>query len=147
MIFSPVADATAEAKLILGHFCIALNNPTTVLQQEQAKAFFANYDSKKLYNLIMDGTQISVTREDYQEAKNMSVEFKVKNRIISYGKEVLNDGKHTKFNLRDTKYRCEAFKSKFGPQTFSYFLLLEKIVGQRCHFFGPHKIEKILFYA
>ena len=90
--FSPVADATAEAKLILGHFCINLNNPTTVLQQEQAKAFFANYDSKKLYSLIMDGTQISITREDYQEAKNISVEFKVKVRIIPQGKEVLNDG-------------------------------------------------------
>ena len=70
-----------------------------MLQQEQAKAFFANYDSKRLYNLIMDGTPISITKEDYQEAKNMSVEFKVKLRIILQGTEVWM-GKHIKFNFR-----------------------------------------------
>ena len=125
-------------KLILGHFCINLNNPTTVLQQEQARAFFANYDSKKLYSLIMDGTQISITREDYQEAKNISVEFKVKVRIIPQGKEVLNDGWEITPSLicviSNTYVKLSTKVN--GPRTFSYFLLLlEKIVGQRCHYF------------
>ena len=99
-----------------------------MLQQEQAKAFFANYDSKKLYSLVMDGTPISITKEDYQEAKNMSVEFKVKVRIILQGTEVLNDGWGTSsLILRDTKYICEAFNIIMGLKHFLTSLLLEKI--------------------
>ena len=81
-MYSSIADATGEAKLVLGHFSIALNNPTTVLQQEQAKAFFANHDPSKLYQLIMEGTQINSAMKNYQDAKHTADELKVQKAFL-----------------------------------------------------------------
>ena len=50
-------------------FCISLDCPTTILQQEQAKAFFCRYDGSTLYKFIVDGTLISRALETYHDAK------------------------------------------------------------------------------
>ena len=75
-------EATKEARLIRDHFGISLDNPTTILQQEQAKTFFANHSNEQMFNLIMEGTQIGVVKRDYLEAANQTeeTEAKVKRR-------------------------------------------------------------------
>ena len=67
-LYFALAEATDEAERIRSRYHIALNNPTTVLQQEQAKEFFANHDPVKLYQLIIEGTQVSDALEQYNKA-------------------------------------------------------------------------------
>jgi len=62
------ADATSEAQKIRAHFHISLDNPTTVLQQEQAKEFFSNNDDAKLYQQIVEGTQVNRALDKYLKA-------------------------------------------------------------------------------
>ena len=79
-------EATVEGESIRSHFNIALNNPTTVLQQEQAKMFFANHDPEGMYKMIMDGTQIANAIQGYTKASNDAKSTKEK--VEKYMKEL-----------------------------------------------------------
>ena len=43
---------------ILEHFNIELNNPMTILQQEEAKNFFKENDDKKMYQFFQRGSML-----------------------------------------------------------------------------------------
>ena len=61
--------ALEEKKAILRHFVIELDNPTTILQQEEAKVFFTDNSPKKRYEFFFKGTMLSVALTEYQEAR------------------------------------------------------------------------------
>ncbi len=54
-----------EKRLICEHYGIQLDNPTTVLQQEEAKTFFQSLTSKQLYALLVSSTSLQAAESNY----------------------------------------------------------------------------------
>ena len=52
------AKALEEKKQICQHFVIQLDNPTTILQQEEAKVFFTNNSDVKRYEFFFKATTL-----------------------------------------------------------------------------------------
>ena len=48
---------------------VQVGNPTTILQQEEAKVFFADNSPEKRYDFFFKGTMLSVALKEYQEAR------------------------------------------------------------------------------
>jgi len=61
-------NATEEKKLILDHFNLQVDNPATVLQQEEAKNFFAQSDERQLYDFFMRATMLKDVKEQLMAA-------------------------------------------------------------------------------
>ncbi len=53
-----------ERARILQHFNIELNNPLTILQQEEAKKFFNNQDESSLHSFFMAGCMLTKVKEE-----------------------------------------------------------------------------------
>lgn len=66
------AKASEEKLFICNHFGIQLDNPTTILQQEEAKVFFRDLDDSKLYDFFFRATSFKKAFEDYGNAKVVS---------------------------------------------------------------------------
>ena len=68
--------------LILQHFQIELNNPMTILQQEEAKNFFKENDDKKLYQFFQRGSMLDsieqTNKKTMYEIQLMAENIKVK---------------------------------------------------------------------
>ena len=55
---------------ILEHFNIELNNPMTILQQEEAKNFFKENDDKKMYQFFQRGSMLESISETNKKTMN-----------------------------------------------------------------------------
>ena len=63
------AEAKEECRHILEHFNVELDNPITILQQEEAKVFFKELSEETLYNFFERATLLRSMQENYKEAK------------------------------------------------------------------------------
>ena len=54
---------------ICNHFGIQVDNPTTILQQEEAKVFFTDNSPQKRYEYFIKGTLLHVALTEYAEAR------------------------------------------------------------------------------
>lgn len=63
-----IAAAREERSKILSHFLIELDNPTSILQQEEAKKFFEGKSDSELYDFFLRATGIKSTRLSYDKA-------------------------------------------------------------------------------
>jgi hypothetical protein len=63
------AKASEEKLFICNHFGIQLDNPTTILQQEEAKVFFRDLNDSKLYDFFFRATSFKKIFEYYGNAK------------------------------------------------------------------------------
>ncbi|KAL8290054.1 hypothetical protein RQP46_002993 [Phenoliferia psychrophenolica] len=59
--------ATLDA--ILDHFNIQVDNPMTVLTQDQSRQFLANSTPKDKYNFFLRGTQLAQLTEEYEQIR------------------------------------------------------------------------------
>ena len=64
-------EAVDEKQRIREYFSIVLDNPTTILQQEEAKRFFANLTPKRLYEFFIAGTPLKSAYEGYHTGKRV----------------------------------------------------------------------------
>ena len=55
---------------ILEHFNIELNNPMTILQQEEAKNFFKENDDRKMYEFFQRGSMLDSIKETNMKTMN-----------------------------------------------------------------------------
>ena len=62
-------QALEEKKRILDHFNIELDNPISILQQEEAKIFFKDMDENQLYDFFVRATLLKPTQDTYGAAK------------------------------------------------------------------------------
>ena len=54
----------------MDHYNIALDNPVTILHQEQAKTFFCQKDTEKnLWEFVMASTQMKSIQDEYRDSK------------------------------------------------------------------------------
>ena len=89
-------EANEERDRILDHFNIALDNPVTILHQEQAKTFFSQKDNgKKLWEFVMASTQMQSIQDQYRDSKIQldiaDERLKEKRRHLEDAKQELND--------------------------------------------------------
>ena len=57
-LLSISGKALEEKRRICQHFVIQLDNPTTILQQEEAKVFFTNNSDAKRYEFFFKATTL-----------------------------------------------------------------------------------------
>ena len=100
----------------MDHFNIALDNPVTILHQEQAKTFFSQKDNgKKLWEFVMASTQMQNIQDQYRDSKIQldiaDERLKEKRRHLEDEKQELNDlikkensYKKFRFNSEDKEY-------------------------------------------
>ncbi|GHJ88325.1 hypothetical protein NliqN6_4727 [Naganishia liquefaciens] len=69
------AVTARQARVTLGqlldHFDIQVDNPMTVLNQDQSRHFLANADEGKKYGLFMEGTQLKQLKTAYDEMERL----------------------------------------------------------------------------
>merc|ERR1711997_182376 len=75
---------------------IALDNPVTILQQEQAKTFFSQKDTEKnLWEFVMASTQMKSIQEEYRDSKTQlelaKSQIEQKQKHLCEAKQELND--------------------------------------------------------
>ena len=80
----------------MDHFNIALDNPVTILHQEQAKTFFSQKDNgKKLWEFVMASTEMQSIQDQYRDSKIQldiaDERLKQKQRHLEDAKQELND--------------------------------------------------------
>ena len=80
----------------MDHFNIALDNPVTILHQEQAKTFFSQNDNgKKLWEFVMASTEMQSIQDQYRDSKIQldiaDERLKEKRRHLEDAKQELND--------------------------------------------------------
>ena len=69
-----IEQASAERDRILEHYNILLDNPVTILHQEQAKVFFSQKDAEKnLWEFVMASTQMKAIHDEYRDSKYVFV--------------------------------------------------------------------------
>ena len=95
----------------MDHFNIALDNPVTILHQEQAKTFFAQKDNgKKLWEFVMASTEMQSIQDQYRDSKIQldiaDERLKEKRRHLEDAKQELNDlikkeNSYEKFRFND----------------------------------------------
>lgn len=61
-------EAREERGKILNHFLIELDNPTSILQQEEAKKFFEGKSDHELYDFFRRATGIKAAKDQYKKA-------------------------------------------------------------------------------
>ena len=65
-----IEHASIERERILDHYNILLDNPVTILHQEQAKTFFSQKDTEKnLWDFVMASTQMKSIHDEYRDSK------------------------------------------------------------------------------
>ena len=63
-------QAAEERERILDHYNIALENPVTILHQEQAKTFFCQKDAENsLWKFLMASTQMKSIQDEYRDSR------------------------------------------------------------------------------
>ena len=95
----------------MDHFNIALDNPVTILHQEQAKTFFSQKDNgKKLWEFVMASTEMQSIQDQYRDSKIQldiaDERLKEKRRHLEDAKQELNDlikkeNSYEKFRFND----------------------------------------------
>ena len=69
-IYLIIEHASIERERILDHYNILLDNPVTILHQEQAKTFFSQKDTEKnLWDFVMASTQMKSIHDEYRDSK------------------------------------------------------------------------------
>ena len=80
-------NASEYKDRILEHFNIELNNPMTVLQQEEAKNFFKENDDKSLYQFFQRGSMLDAIAQTNKKTKTeialMDTSMKVKGLFLA----------------------------------------------------------------
>ena len=70
LIYLIIEQASIERERILDHYNIQLDNPVTILHQEQAKIFFSQKDTEKnLWDFVMASTQMKSIHDEYRDSK------------------------------------------------------------------------------
>ena len=95
----------------MDHFNIALDNPVTILHQEQAKTFFSQKDNgKQLWEFVMASTEMQSIQDQYRDSKIQldiaDERLKEKRRHLEDAKQELNDlikkeNSYEKFRFND----------------------------------------------
>ena len=80
----------------MDHYNIALDNPVTILHQEQAKTFFSQKDTEKnLWEFVMSSTQMKSIQDEYRDSKTQlelaHSQLQEKRRHLSESKQELKD--------------------------------------------------------
>ncbi|KAI5475018.1 hypothetical protein MNV49_002076, partial [Pseudohyphozyma bogoriensis] len=87
--------ATLDA--ILDHFNIQVDNPMTVLTQDQSRQFLANSSAKDKYNFFLRGTQLAQLTEEYEviraNTESMEEQLSKKKTVIPELKEAYKRAK------------------------------------------------------
>ena len=69
-VYLIIEQASIERERILDHYNILLDNPVTILHQEQAKIFFSQKDTEKnLWEIVMASTQMQSIHDEYRDSK------------------------------------------------------------------------------
>ncbi|KAJ9106077.1 hypothetical protein QFC21_001216 [Naganishia friedmannii] len=69
-------QARLMLRQILDHYEIQVDNPMTVLNQDQSRHFLANADESKKYALFMEGTQLKQLADAYTESEKLLRQMK-----------------------------------------------------------------------
>ena len=80
----------------MDHYNIALDNPVTILHQEEAKTFFCQKDAdKNLWEFLMASTQMKSIQDEYRDSKTQlelaSSKLHDKRRHLEEAKRELNE--------------------------------------------------------
>ena len=104
--------ASEERGRILDHFNIALDNPVTILHQEQAKTFFSQEDTEKnLWEFVMASTQMKSIQDEYRDSKTQL--DLAKNQLDEKRKHI-DDAKQelTELSKKEDAFKKFQFNSK-----------------------------------
>ena len=95
----------------MDHFDIKLDNPVTILHQEEAKTFFSQKDSEKnLYEFVMASTLMQPIQAEYRDSKTQlelaNIQLQDKRRHLEDAKQELdelikNEKSFERFQFRD----------------------------------------------
>ena len=95
----------------MDHFDIKLDNPVTILHQEEAKTFFSQKDSEKnLYEFVMASTLMQPIQAEYRDSKTQlelaNIQLQDKRRHLEEAKQELdelikNEKSFERFQFRD----------------------------------------------
>ena len=97
---------------ILDNFNIALDNPVTILHQEQAKTFFSQKDTEKnLWDFVMQSTQLKSIQDEYRDSKTQlelaTSQLQEKRRHLEDAKQELNE-----LSRKEQSFEKFKFKNK-----------------------------------
>ncbi|GAA6061381.1 hypothetical protein JCM10212_000641 [Sporobolomyces blumeae] len=96
---------------ILDHFNIQVDNPMTVLTQDQSRQFLASASPKDKYNFFLRGTQLAQLTEEYEQIR---ANTETMEEALSRKKEVVPELKEAYRRAKDRAKEAEAALEQQG---------------------------------
>ncbi len=119
----PLGEATEEKARILGHFNIELDNPTIILQQEEAKCFFKDMKSTTLYDFFERATLLKVMQDEYKAGK---AEYDAAKEILAMKHSALEMDKKGRDKLRKKLYHLSSLSKDTLTPEAKWIIVKEK---------------------
>ena len=108
-------QAAEERERILDHYNIALENPVTILHQEQAKTFFCQKDAENsLWKFLMASTQMKSIQDEYRDSRT---QLELAQAQLHEKRKHLEDAKQELKELRISKQILNFHQKSFGRPT------------------------------
>ena len=104
----------------MDHFNIALDNPVTILHQEQAKTFFSQKDNgKKLWEFVMASTEMQSIQDQYRDSK---IQLDIADERLTEKRRHLEDAKQELNDLIKKENSYEKFRFNVKEKEYSQMI-------------------------
>ncbi|KAI5454933.1 Structural maintenance of chromosomes protein 6 [Naganishia albida] len=97
---------------ILDHYDIQVDNPMTVLNQDQSRHFLANADEGKKYALFMEGTQLKQLQDAYSEMERGLQQMRDSIKVIDDNIPALKNDSNKWKKERDSMKNATAMRDR-----------------------------------